>query len=192
MQKFLKAHRVFIIGLCLPLLLGIIFAGSAFFPKNLTPLPQYDVLFMTIPYPHDGISTQVIDNQLTIFITAAVRKGTLPLPHLFQFHAKTHTIKEIPIELPMNTSNHPLAPKEALMIPHIQNVKIDPNQVASDGYKADLSSPYDNNIMSLFVSNNPKRSLNITKNGKTFIIADETNNPYGDKSIKFLGWIIEK
>jgi len=189
-KRFLKENLILAIGICLPLIVAIVFATITILPKAFTGHSKFDLLYMTMAYPHDGVSAEVINGQLKISITPEVRNGTLPMPRLFRFNAKSLSSTEISIELPTRSHILVIKKKEILEIPEIKNLKLDPNSISPDGYKVEFSTPDYGIASSFLVSSSYKRSLIMGKNGETIEIIEETNNTYGDKSIKFLGWII--
>ncbi len=191
MKRFVKENLTLTVGISLPIVLVLIFALGAILPKKLVSNAQFDVLYLTMPYPHDGVLPSVADGKLKIAITPAVRKGKLPMPRLFRFNAKTQTSTELPLTLSAVPKNIPNSKNELLDIPEMADVKIDPSAAAPDGYKAEFSSPDSSNLI-FFVSNSYKRSLIIQKNDNVINIVNETNNAHSDKSIKFIGWIIPK
>ncbi|MBP9763758.1 MAG: hypothetical protein KBD03_00390 [Gammaproteobacteria bacterium] len=186
-KRALKENLILIVGIALPILLVIVFYLAAVLPKMLVKSPKIDLLYLTTTYPHDGINTEVIDGTLKIWISPEVQKGSLPMPRLFRFNAKTLTSTEIPINLSTAPGIVMTKKREALNIPEIKDLKLDTQEIAPDGYKAEISSPNAGGVANLFLLNT-KRTLLISKNGKVINVSDEKNRD-GYKSIKFLGWI---
>lgn len=187
MKRILKENLILIVGIALPILLVIVFYLAAVLPKMLVKSPKIDLLYLTTTYPHDGITTEVKDGSLKIWISPEVRKGSLPMPRLFRFSAKTLTSTEIPISLSTAPGIIIANKREALSIPEIKDLKLDTQEIGPDGYKAEISSPNAGGVVNLFLLNT-KRTLLISKNGNVINVSDEKNmDDY--KSIKFLGWI---
>ncbi|HQW58532.1 MAG TPA: hypothetical protein PK583_06225 [Gammaproteobacteria bacterium] len=187
MKRVLKENLILIVGIALPILLVIVFYLAAVLPKILVKSPKIDLLYLTSTYPHDGISTEVIDGTLKIWITPEVQKGSLPMPRLFRFSAKTLTSTEIPIHLSTAPGIIIANKQEMLSIPAIKDLKLDTQEISSDGYKAEISSPNTGSVANLFLLNT-KRALLISKNGHVINVSDEKNKN-SHKYIKFLGWI---
>lgn len=188
MRRFLKENLILLIGISLPIFLVIVFYLAAVIPKMLVKPPQHDLLYLTTSYPHDGVTTEIKAGTLKIWVTPQVRKGTLPMPRLFRFNAKTQISTEIPIILSTTPGIVVLDKREELIIPTLKNLKLDTQAIGPDGYKAEISSPNVGGVTNLFLLNT-KRTLTISKNGNVINVSDEKNNIDGYKSIKFLGWI---
>jgi len=192
MRTFVRENLILISGILLPILLVICFYLAALLPKLLVQPPQYDLLYLTSPYPHDGVNTEVVNGKLKIWVTPQVRKGELPMPRLFLFEAKTQSSREIPIpvsSLPTNTRPNT---KEAVVIPEIQSLTLDTRETAPDGYQAKIDAPNYGNLVSILVFSNYQRNFVISKRGNTINISDENSAISNYKSIKFLGWVIPK
>ncbi|HEV2524108.1 MAG TPA: hypothetical protein VGU44_03140 [Gammaproteobacteria bacterium] len=187
MKRVLKENLILIVGIALPILLVVVFYLAAVLPKMLVKSPKIDLLYLTTTYPHDGITTEVKDGTLKIWISPEVRKGSLPMPRLFRFSAKTLTSTEIPISLSTAPGIVIANKSEVLSIPEIKDLKLDTQEIGPDGYKAEISSPNAGGVVNLFLLNT-KRALLISKNGNVINVSDEKNMD-GYKSIKFLGWI---
>jgi hypothetical protein len=188
MKRALKENLTLIVGIILPILLVVTFYLAAVLPKIMVKSPEIDLLYLTTTYPHDGITSEVKDGTLKIWITPEVRKGTLPMPRLFRFNAKTQTTIEIPITLSTAPGIVVLKKREEVIIPAIKDLKLDTQDIGPDGYKAEISSPNMGGVVNLFLLNT-KRMLVISKHGNIINVSDEKNNGDGYKSIKFLGWI---
>jgi hypothetical protein len=193
LRDFIKQNRILVIGIALPVFLMMTFYLSSILPKMLVKPPKTDLLYLAMPYPHDGVITTVKEGKLEIFITPLVRKGTLPMPRLFRFNANTLTSTEIPIILSLTSritqdTASEKEKREALIIPALKNLKLDTNEVGPDGYKAEILSPNLNGAANLFLLNS-NRTLVISKNGHSINVSDATNQLDGYKTIKFLGWV---
>jgi hypothetical protein len=190
MKRILKENLVLIIGIALPIFLVIVFYLAAVLPKILVKSPKIDFLYLTTAYPHDGITTEIKEGTLKIWITPEVRKGSLPMPRLFRFSAKTLTSTEIPISLSTAPGIMIAKKQEELIIPEIKDLKLDTQEMGPDGYKAETSFPSAGSVVNLFLLNT-KRTLLISKNGNVIHVSDEKNMD-GYKSVKFLGWILSQ
>ncbi len=191
MKRFIKENPTLVIGITLPILLVIIFYLAAVLPKMLVKRPQTDLLYLTTTYPHDGITTEIKEGTLRIWINPQVRKGSLPMPRLFRFHAKTLTSTEIPISLATEPGIVIASKQEELRIPELKDIKLNTEAVSKDGYKAEISSPNVGGVINLMLLNT-KRTLIISKRGNIINISEDNKNLEGQKSIKFLGWIESK
>ena len=187
MKRVLKENLILIVGAALPILLVVIFYFAAVLPKIFVKPPKIDLLYLTTTYPHDGITTEVKDGTLKIWITPEVRKGSLPMPRLFRFSAKTLTSIAIPISLSTTPGIVIVNKGNELSIPEIKDLKLDTQETGPDGYKAETSFPNAGSVVNLFLLNT-KRALLISKNGNVINVSDEKNMD-GYKSIKFLGWV---
>lgn len=189
MRRFLKENLILVIGISLPIFLVVVFYLAAVIPKMLVKPPKTDLLYLTTSYPHDGITTEIKDGTLKIWITPQVRKGSLPMPRLFRFNAKTKTSTEIPITVSTAPGVIVANKQEELIIPDIKNLKLNTQNISPDGYKVEISSPNVGGVVNLLFLNTTKRTLIISKKGNVVNISEENNNLHGQKSIKFLGWI---
>lgn len=187
MKRVVKENLILIIGISLPIFLVILFYLAAVLPKILVKSPKIDLLYLTTAYPHDGITAEIKEGTLKIWITPEVRKGSLPMPRLFRFSAKTMTSTEIPISLSPAPRILIAKKQEELSIPEIKDLKLDTEDIGPDGYKAEISFPNAGGVVNLFLLNT-KRTLLISKNGNVINVSDKKNMD-GYKSIKFLGWI---
>lgn len=190
-KRILKENLTLVVGVALPILLVIVFYFAAVLPKILVPSPKTDLLYLTTPYPHDGITAEVKDGILKIWITPEVRKGNLPMPRLFRFNAKIQTTTEIPITLSSAPGIVVLNKREELIIPDIKDLTLDTEDISPDGYKVEISSFNGSGVANLFLLNT-KRTLIISKNGNVINVSDDQNNIDKYKSIKFIGWIHAK
>lgn len=188
MRRFLKENLILVIGISLPIFLVFVFYLAAVIPKMLVKPPKTDLLYLTTSYPHDGITTQIKDGTLKIWINREVRKGSLPMPHLFRFNAKTQTSTEIPITLSTAPGIMVANKQEELIIPNIKMLKLNTQEISPDGYKAEISSPNVGGVVNLLFLNT-KRTLIISKKGNVINVSEENDNLRGQRSIKFLGWI---
>jgi hypothetical protein len=160
---------------------------ASIIPKLLVKPPEYDLLYITSPYPHDGAHFEIVHGKLKVSVSPQVKRGTLPMPRLFRFDAKKQILIEIPIELPATKDGH-LSNREEITIPELKHLTLDPKEISPDGYQIEFSAPQSNGAISLFLISSYKRSFLIRKKGNSLNIADENNSTYGYKSIKFLGW----
>lgn len=188
MKRFVKENPTLVVGITLPILLVILFYLAAVLPKMLVSSPQTDLLYLTTAYPHDGITTEIKDGTLRIWINPQVRKGTLPMPKLFRFNAKTLTSTEIPISLSTAPGIVVASKQEELSIPELKKLKLNTDATSPDGYKAEISSPNVGGVVNLMLLST-KRTLTISKKGNIVNISEDNTNLDGQKSIKFLGWI---
>lgn len=188
LKLWFKENRLLTVGLLLPLVLAIIFYIASIIPKAFVKPPQTDLLYLTTAYPHDGIITEVKEGVLHISITPAVRKGTLPMPHLFRFDAKTQTSTEIPLKLSTAIGITTPHKKEELTIPDIKDIRLDTQNTSPDGYTVEMTSPTVGGITNLLVLNT-ERMLTIRKNGYAVVVSENKNDKNRYQSIKFLGWI---
>lgn len=191
MKRFLKNDFALTVGIALPIFLIIVFYLAAVLPKILVKSPKTDLLYLTTAYPHDGVSTEIKEGTLRIWITPEVRKGSLPMPRLFRFHAKTQTSTEIPISISTGPGIIIANKQEELMIPALKDLKLDTETTSPDGYKAEISFPNAGGVINLFLLNT-KRTLTISKNGSVINVSEEKNSADNYKSIQFIGWIREK
>jgi len=189
MRRFFRQNFVLLLGILLPIGLVVFFWVASLMPTLLIKPPKYDLLYMTSPYPHDGVHMEVVNGKLKISVSPQVKKGQLPMPRLFLFDAKTQTSKELPIEVPPLKKTN-ASKREELILPEIQKLTLDPKETAPDGYKAELSSPHINSTISFFLVSSYKRSFLISKAGNSINISDEKNEAFGYKTVRFLGWII--
>jgi len=189
MRRFFRKNFVLMLGISLPLLLTLFFGMASLIPKLLVKPPKFDLLYTTLPYPHDDARFEVVHGKLKVFVSPQVKKGILPMPRLFRFDAKKQISIEIPIELPVTKNSH-LSNREEIVIPELKHLTLDPKETSPDGYQVEFSIPQSNDGISLFLISSYKRSFLIRKKGNSLNITDENNSAYGYKSIKFLGWVI--
>lgn len=189
MRRFLKENLILVIGISLPIFLVLVFYFASVIPKMLVKPPKTDLLYLTTSYPHDGITTEIKDGILKIWVTPQVRKGSLPMPRLFRFIAKTQTSKEIPITVSTAPGVIIANKQEELIVPEIKTLKLNTQETSPDGYKAEISSPNVGGVVNLLFLNTTKRTLIISKKGNVINVSEENDNLHGQKSIKFLGWI---
>ena len=192
MKKFLHENRILIIGLLLPIILVFIFEAAYLSPKLFIKPPQYDFLYITSPYPHDGARFEVVKNRLNVSVTQRVRNGRLPMPRLFLFQAKTLTSKEISIEIPAIQHSKQAFHHEEIVIPELKNLFINTQDTAPDEYKVELSSPNLGGAINLILLNSYKRNFVINKNGNIINITNGIGCNEDCRVIKFIGWIIPK
>lgn len=202
MKTWFKENLTLFLSALLPVFLVFFLAIMSEFPKWWVTPPEYDVLYMTNVYSHDGVSYEVNNGKLQIWITGEVKTGNLPMPHLYRFNAKTKTSKEIllPIEkvtkAPLTqlskdysktTSNN----KEELLVPELKNLQIKTNELSPDGFITRFISPANNGLFG-FLSISNRRSFVLSKEGYIQRIIDEGKENNLNHSIKFLGWITEQ
>lgn len=104
MWTFFKDNIVLTIGICLPLLLLILFVLAGTLPKYFVANPQYDFLFSDSAY-NKQFSFVVIDQKLQVDISSFDPKQQKPT--LYRYFAKTGTVKEIFVTLPNITIEKP-------------------------------------------------------------------------------------
>lgn len=191
MRQFLKENLMLMLGILLPLLLILAFYLAALLPKLLIQPPRYDLLYMTSPYPHDGLNIKILQGKIQLWISPQLRKGALPMPHLFLFEAKTQSSREIPLSIPKESSNsvRPNAP-ELLAVPELQALNFDTQNTSPDGYTAENPTPNYGTLASILVFAHAQRNFLITKRGHTVNISDKNPSIKNQKSIKFIGWVL--
>lgn len=190
MYRALKKHLILIIGTFLPVLLASLLGAASLMPALLVKPPQYDLLYIISPYPHEGMKTEVENQKLKVWVTSAVIKGSLPMPRLFLYDVKAKTSIEISLRLPQ-LSRQALNNQRALLdVPALEELRIDAGSKSPDGYKAIFSTPNEGGFASFAFTNAHKRNFTIKKNNHAIPIFNEANNAYDYKHVKFIGWVL--
>ncbi len=104
MWKFIKDNIVLTMGICLPVLLLILFVLTGILPKYFVANPQYDFLFCDSVY--NQFKFLVIDQKLQFDISSSDPKQQKP--KLYRYYAKTGTVKEMSVTLPDIAKDKPI------------------------------------------------------------------------------------
>lgn len=193
-QPFLIRHLALVVGVCLPLLLVVVFWLAMAIPRWTVAPPGYDLVLVSRSYVPEArqlpgnLSFVVKDGILTalfVSIPAQLREGALappraiPVPELYYFDSVAGSLREIDFAIPDN-----LADGDTFVVTELADRMLLDDITAPDGYI------YYNNYRGsrgfLFFIGGYRYNAKIEKDGNAIKVPTVRNNYPG--SYEFLGW----
>jgi len=195
-RSFLASNLTLIVGVCLPLLLVLLFWIAMVIPRMSVDDPQYDLILSSYNYDsgarqlEGNLAFEVRDGRLFARFRAipevnqvrgnAIGALAIPVPTLYYFESATGNLREVDYPLPENPEDDELYP---VTLPWAGEIFT--GSVAPDGYSFDNS--YRGSRGFLFFTGGYRYSAKIEKAGRAVKIPSiDQNNYYGLQS--FVAW----
>lgn len=188
MKNAFKKNPPLFIGLMLPLLIILAFAGIPFVASFVVPAPEYNFIYSLDHYNNQG-KLRVIDGKLNLEVyNPWAQPREIPQFYLADVHSKKSTKLNVALAQGEN-SLVPAYKTREFVIEGITLKGLDPSNIAPDGYQ--LTTGTNDNFFSIFffVGGNRQNYISLHKAGRIekFPSAGETY-----RGIRFEGWIIPK
>lgn len=181
-----KKNPALFIGLMLPLLMILLFAGIPFISSLTVSAPEYNFIYTINNYNPDG-KLRVEDGKL-IFRVHNTWTQAREAPEIF--YADVHSKKITRLNFHLAQGEDSLIPPNKsrdFIIEGISLKKLDTSTIAPDGYRI-ITAPHDNFFSLLFFFGNDRRnSLSLSKSSRRVEIPTANQGYY---SPRFEGWII--
>jgi hypothetical protein len=195
LKNFIKENLVLIIGLTLPVLLIALFFLATVLPKSLAPPPHYALLFSYIRYDYQNpapvnVEFIVKDTVLKARVTKVDKKiQNYNLKRLMVYEPKSESVSEIPYTLPVLADN---AETLELMLPETQNMTLDSNSTAPDGFSFEGPNyGHGGLVTELFGGGYRNQGYRIKKGSVAYKIPSVQNDYYFN-GLQFIGWIVAR
>jgi len=141
-KEFLKENFVIVIGVTLPLLLVLFFVAARELPAARVADPQYDLIFAK-NYPrgtNKRLEFSVENKKLKAryYPEQMNEHGYVTnqqVPELFYYDVEKASIREIPVELPVDEDGQISKKVQYIEIPAVAELEIDAGDTAPDGYR---------------------------------------------------------
>jgi hypothetical protein len=188
MKNAFKKNPALFIGLALPLLMILLFAGIPFIASFMVPAPEYNFLYSINNYNPDG-KLRVEDGKLIFKVSNSwAQPREAPEIYLADVHSEKSTKLNFALS-PGEDSRIPANTSRDFIIEGITLKRLDNSTKAPDGYQ--ISTGTNDNFFSLvfFFGGDRRNSLSLRKSGRHIEFPTTTQGYY---SIRFEGWIIPK
>jgi|CXWL01.1.fsa_nt_gi hypothetical protein len=198
-MSFVKENPALAAGIGLPVLLVIFFTLATLIPKWTVAPPEYDVVFTVQDYQCIGGEAKVNFDYAGGKIKA---KYSYPKKennyvncndnqHLYRFNAKNMVSREITFELPAKKEG--ISDWQQFEVVELQNLKIDNNPIAPDGYKFSGKDGYYSGGIFPFGGYHSYNGMSISKNGRAIDLSPiNRERYYSYNNINFLGWVVSE
>ncbi len=198
-MRFIKENPALAAGIGLPVLLVIFFTLATVIPQWTVASPQYDLIFTVQDYQCIGGEAKVNFDSAGGKIKA---KYSYPKKennyvncsdsqHLYRFNAKNMISREITFELPAKQDG--IYDWQKLEISELQNLQIDNNPIAPDGYRFSGKDGYYSGGIFPFGGYHSYNGMNISKNGRAIDLTPiNRERYYSYNNINFLGWVVSE
>jgi hypothetical protein len=186
MIKLIKKNPALYIGLALPLLMVLLFAGIPFIASFMVQPPKYNFIYSVNSYQMD-VKFSVIDGRLELNVyNRSNYPNDPPSVYLIDVHSKENTQLSF---VSNNEKNLLVPPHEyrTFIVEGISLKDLDTSMISPDGYQF-ISDNGDNfSLFPLFFGGNRRNLLSISKLGR---IERFQNTLGGYWASKFEGWVI--
>lgn len=186
MINALKKNPALYIGLALPLLMLLLFAGYPFISSLVVEAPKYNFIYSTNSFQRN-LKFSVNEGKLELEV---YNQGNYPIEPPFVYLVDVHSKKNTKV-------NFVLTNEENLQIPPLQHRKfivegvslkdLDTSYVSPDGYQ--FVSNYNDNVslLPLFFGGGTRNLISISKFGRIEKFQTPIEGYWGSQ---FVGWII--
>lgn len=186
MKNALKKNPALFIGLALPVLMILIFAGIPFISSFMVPPPKYNFIYSFNNYGSDG-KLKVVDGKLILQVHNSWRESRQIQQILYLIDVGSK--KSIKLNLLPSKDELSLIPPletREFIVEGVSLKALDPSNISPDGYE--VRTTYNDNFFSLlfFFGDNRQNRLSIKKSGRT----ESFSNPAYGYGGKFEGWVI--
>ena len=186
MKNAFKKNPALFIGLVLPLLMILLFAGIPFISSFTVPAPEYNFIYTLNNYGPDGKLR--VENGKLIFRVHNTLTQAREAPEVFL--ADVHSKNVTRLNFVLSKGEDSLIPPNKSRDFGIEDItlkKLDTSTIAPDGYQ--LTTTSNDNVFSLlfFFGNDRRNVLSLSKSSRRVEIPTPNQGYY---STRFEGWII--
>lgn len=186
-NAFTKNPALFI-GLALPLMMILVFAGIPFIRSFMVPAPQYNFIYSINNYEPNG-KLKVVDGKLVLQVYNSWNEPREPQQTIYL--VDVHSKKTTKLNLFLSKEEIVLIPpreKREFIIEGVSLKELNTSNISPDGYQVITGN--NDNFFSLifFFGDNRRNSLSLKKSGRI----DNFQIPTQGYGGKFEGWIIPK
>lgn len=186
MKNALKKNPALFIGLTLPLVMILIFAGIPFISSFMVPPPTYNFIYSFNNYEPNG-KLKVVGGKLILQVHNSWQqpREIQQTIYLVDVHSKKSTKLNLLLSKDQLSLIPPLETRE-FIVEGVSLKALDPSNIAPDGYQV-ITSNNDNFFSLLFFFGESRRHyVSIKKSGRT----ESFSSPAFGYGGKFEGWII--
>lgn len=195
-MRFVKENPALAAGVGLPVLLVIFFTLATLIPQWTVAPPQYDVIFTVQDYQCIGgegkVHFDAVDGKIKAKYSYPKKENNYvncsDNQRIYRFNAKNLISREITFEIPAKKDG--VSDWRQFEIVELQNLKIDNNPIAPDGYRfSDKSGNYSGGFFP-FGGYHSYNGMSINKNGRAIDLSPANRERYYSyNNINFLGWV---
>lgn len=188
MKNLFKKNPALFIGLVLPLLMILAFAGIPFIASFVVLAPKYNFIYSLYNYGSNG-KLRVVDGQLVLRV---YNPSTIPQEVRQQLYwVDVHSKKSTNLNFNLPKEENSLIPphqSREFIIEGISLQDLDASNISPDGYQ--IRTGNNDNFSSLiFFFGGRRNYLSLSKSGR---IVSFPTPAQGYGGVKFEGWIIPK
>lgn len=186
MKNALKKNPALLIGLALPVVMVLIFAGIPFVSSFFVFPPHYNFIYSFNNYEPNG-KLKVVEGKLMLQVHNSWREPREIQQTLYLVDVQSKKSKKLNLHLSKEATSliPPLETRE-FVVEGISLKALDPSNVSPDGYQV-ITNQNDNFFSLLFFFGDSRRNyLSIRKSGRT----ESFTSPGFGYGGKFEGWII--
>lgn len=211
LKNFIKDNFVLVMGLTLPVLLVVLFFLASVLPKSMAAPPQYEMLFTTARYDYQNPPPYNVD----FFVRDGILKARVSKNDkqqvnyqnrkLMLYNGKTQTVREVPYnaatigDVPdasrpdKNSGADPAPDGTEIVLQEFQNMKLDSNNQAPDGYAFDNAGYGHHGLMNEMWGGGRRNTARVVKGAVAFKIPNSSGyGHYYYYDVQFLGWVLQK
>ena len=191
---FLKRHGFVVAAVALPIVVVVAFALARLVPRLLVEDPRYDLVYSAVTDysgapSHSHCVIETVDGRVRVRWTRSEQEVYGATQRVYRLSPASGEVREIPLpeagdlQAPGDTRDFTLG--------GLENVRLDTNPRAPDGYEYEYSYPGTNGPFgALFYQGAHGPRSTIEKNGRVIVLPRAHQGPYGYESVTFLGWAI--
>lgn len=195
-RNFIRENLVLAMGICLPVLLVILFFLTSVLPKTLATPPQYEMLFSIIRYDYQTASSpnfEFIVHDGKLYARAGKNDSQNQARYtrkLLAFDAGNESVREIPYD---TREIAKLADQAETLLPETQGMTIDPASRAPDGYSFEGPAYGNGGLMTeVFFGGYRNQGYRVVKGKAAYKIPNTYGDAYYAGNLQFIGWIVKK
>ncbi|MEK6745521.1 MAG: hypothetical protein AABY33_00610 [Pseudomonadota bacterium] len=198
-MRFVKENPALAAGIGLPVLLIIFFTLATVIPQWTVEPPKYDAVFTVQDYQCIGGEAKanfdfsggkikakyIYPKKENNYVNCSENQ------RIYHFNSKHLTSREITFELPAKKDG--FHDWQQFEIVELQNLKIDNNPIAPDGYRFSGRDGYYSGGIFPFGGYHSYNGMSINKNGRAIDLSPiNREGYYSYNNVKFLGWVVSE
>jgi hypothetical protein len=187
---FLKRNFVVVIGVALPTLLVLFLAVVRGAQISSVPDPRYDLVFASNTYGSPQLEFSVEAGKLKVRYLPPpedqMRQAVRVVPELFYLDVGRLAVRKIPVELPVDAGGQLAGQVQALDVPQLADLELDPSSIAPDGYRFEYASSSGGLLTGIWGGNGDRYRHVLKKDGRRIKVPDTVHR----YDARVVGWVV--